>query len=208
MIFTSQRCAAVAVSGLAMIGAMAVPATANELPAPLPIPAEDAALDSIFEPIDDYAPSECTGQISNSFIPSTVQERISSLTQNFSQSLTNILASAAVETCVGVSATRSDTTLNINYLHEIKGVYKLVMSAEPTTADAENYLYTYDVLSVRYIPYKNGTELNMDNSVLRPAIGGTCILDDLDYPYEADCTFAIADEENARLSVGKLHYYF
>ena len=48
----------------------------------------------------------------------------------------------------------------------------------------------------------------MAASSMLNAVGGTCTLDDLSYPYEADCTFAITDGANSRLSVGKLRYSF
>lgn len=202
MLSTAKLHSALLISGLTLLTA---PAIANDIPpVPIPTPSEDF----VFSPIDDYAPSTCTGQISNTFNPSQVEQQIASLTQNFSQALDSILSTAQVETCSAVSSTLSETTQNINYLHESKGVYKVITSAEPTASDEENYIYTFDVLSVRYIPYTEETELDMAASSMLNAVGGTCTLDDLSYPYEADCTFAITDEANSRLSVGKLRYSF
>lgn len=158
--------------------------------------------------IDDYAPLECTGQVSYTTDESVVAARTASLAQDFSQALDNILADVSSVNCAAVTGTLSDTTQNINYIHETKGVYKVITASEPTSTNEQDYIYTFDVLGVRYIPFDDEQQLDMANSTLLPAIGGTCTTDDLDYPFEADCTFAIAGENNSALSVGKLHYYY
>lgn len=204
-----------AISGFVLFAA---PVSANEV-LPMPAPAPPAPATSapvsptsedgfIAESIEDYSPTECTGQISDTNDAAEVANRIASLNQNFSQAVESILSSASIVDCAAVTATLNRTTQNINYLHATKGVYKVITGAEPTLSNPTDYIYTFDILSVRYIPYTEGTMLDMANSSILRAIGGTCTTDDLDYPYEADCTFAVTDETNSTLSVGKLHYYF
>lgn len=171
-------------------------------------PAAAPAPDAIVEHIEDYAPTECTGQISYTNDTTEIANRLTSLTQNFSQTVESILASTSTVDCAAVTGTLTDTTQNINYLHDTKGVYKVLTSAEPTESNTEEYIYTFDILGVRYIPYTAETTLDTANSNMLRAIGGTCTIDDLNYPYEADCTFAVTDETNSMLSIGKLHYYF
>ena len=196
---------AISASSLPLFVLFATVANANET---LPIPESDGSVPFVTSHIDDYSPAECTGQVSYTTDAAEVTERIAALNQNFSQALESIVSEASLVTCAAVTGTLSDTTQNINYIHETKGVYKVITAIEPTTTNEEDYIYTFDVLGVRYIPFDSEQQLDMANSTMLPAIGGSCTTDDLAYPFEADCTFAIAGENNSALSVGKLHYYF
>jgi len=177
-------------------------------PVSTPVPAPSASEPFAFSHIDDYSPAECTGQVSYTTDASEVEKRITALTQNFESAVETILADTDLVSCTAVTGTLSDTTQNINYIHETKGVYKVMTELEPTSANTEDYIYTFDILGVRYIPYDSDNQLDMAGSTMLPAIGGTCVTDDTNYPFEVDCTFAIAGEDNSALSIGKLHYYF
>ncbi|MEM6450131.1 MAG: hypothetical protein AAF703_07450 [Cyanobacteria bacterium P01_D01_bin.105] len=197
-----------ALFGIGGICLLVMPAIANDLSPTVVSSAPDA---SVLTHIEDYSPVECTGQVSYTVDASEIQERLASLAQDFDDTVASILSAVSLTDCAAVTGTLSDTTQNINYLHETKGVYKVVTSAVPTIENTEDYLYTFDVLGVRYIPYdsdRENTGLDMPNSRMLRAIGGTCVTDDVQYPYEADCTFAVTDAANSELSIGKLYYYF